>query len=125
MRKRRVLGLLFALVLPFAVFAQGCLLVGPGPSATSGDMEISWLFDGVAACPADVRDVRIIINGGQSEVIEPCTSGLRRLNDFIPADYGVRVQGLDFDGVVTWDSGEQNVPVFAGQVATAQFNLLP
>ncbi len=123
MRKSRMLLMLFVLLFPVALFSQGCLLVGPGPGATTGDMEVSWTFDGLAACPGNVRDVRIIINGGQDTVLEACTAGGRRLRDFVPNDYGVRVQGLDFDGTVTWDSGEQTIPVYAGNIADARFNL--
>jgi hypothetical protein len=121
MKRSRKLMLLFILFFPVMLFSQGCF-ISTGPTATTGDLVVAWEFNGQGGCPNDVRDMRIIINNNQKE-IEACGAGKRRLSGLVPENYVIRVQGLDIDGTVTWESNERGVLVIAGGTAESEFNL--
>lgn len=130
MKRSRKLMLLFVLLFPMVLFSQGCFIStgpgpgpGPGPGATTGDLVISWDFNGYSGCPNDVHDVRVLINGGQSSAMADCNADKRQLDDLAPGTYVLRVQGLDSDGTVTWESNERGVVVVAGGTAEADFDL--
>ena len=126
MKRSRRLRLLFVLLFPVMLFSQGCFIStgpGPHPGDTTGDMVIAWDFNGQSGCPNDVHDVRILINGGQSSAMADCNADKRQLDDLAPGTYVIRVQGLDSDGTVTWESNERGVVVVAGGTVEADFDL--
>jgi hypothetical protein len=133
MNKKYTLLMLVAISSMF-VFGQGCFFVAPpgggGTVGVDGDLRVEWSFDGGFGCPADVQDVVIEIRNGAGakvidDVIVACGAGTRTIPSLPIGDYFVHVKGLDIDDSISWESGEQRIPVESDATAVTTVDLLP
>lgn len=114
-----------------ALFFSGCLLfVEDVECLGAGDVQITWLFEGVAACPADVTNVIVQVRDDNGEDVHRnpqgdeyiCEDGFVNIPGLQCGEFQYRVQGIDDTDAFTWDSGWSSVRMFGG-LTTVNANL--
>ena len=100
---------LLVFVFPLALALQGCIVVGPSGGGV-GDLIVDWSFAGDQACPSDVDDVVIRIEG-RDEVKVDCANGKAEITGLAAGVYRVVVVGIDSAGGATWQSSPADLDV--------------
>ena len=117
--------------------ASGCVLIGGRTLGLdcrgTGDLQINWVFDGVAACPDDVQDlvIKVTLEDGtqihrnpQGDAV-PCDRGEFRLRGLQCGYAEIKVRGVDADDAFTWTAPMRSVPIYPGEEAVVTINLHP
>ncbi|TNE45443.1 MAG: hypothetical protein EP343_26370 [Deltaproteobacteria bacterium] len=130
MKRKSLLLVMFALLLPLSLLGQGCFIVGPGTGpdgAVTGDVRLSWILDVEGSCDAaDTVEVTIRNGAGQveSRTTFDCEKFSSTLTGLPEGSYTTDVVGLDPTGAVVYQ-GSASFNIIAGTVTDVTVDLDP
>ncbi len=118
---------IFTSILLIAALIGGCSGDEDAPPQP-GTMSLSWKISPLGCEASGVENVEVEVYRKTGEVpsryLAACTAGRTTIDGLEPGRYLINVLGLDLDGKAIFETGEHEVPVYAGEIATPeQFRL--
>ncbi len=130
MKRKSLVLVLLALLVPMSLLGQGCFIVGPGPGsggALTGDVRLAWNVDVEGSCDA-ADTVEVTIRGGEGQVESRTTFDCEKFSSTLTGleegSYSADVVGLDPTGAVVYQ-GSAAFNIVAGTVTDVKVDLDP
>ena len=97
-------------------------------NGSDGDLVVKWSFDGVEACPSNVSEIVIQIEGMKDKIVS-CADGQATIPYLKAMDYSLILKGIQKDttggDVITWISQKVNFTILSAKKTVVSIDLQP